>query len=235
MRHPPFFLFLLLLVPSTVIFAELHDEEMTSSKQTEACEYHSKYPNELFNLCEYKLDCEGLEFTYEGGRNVLEKDYLTQLFLQNNPWGSINTGNIIGNFDVGNVWLVGDKIHHEDKNLGIGMNMCNDITRYSYQDLILRIYEKGDHGKAVLNVEGKNITDSAVLAGEGKYEIAKRIIGKHASPKVQINEFGIPSNRIHCNDGLELFERSNNVLVCIKPQTFEKLVERGFDIKHYPS
>ena len=113
------------------------------------------------------------------------------------------------------------------------MNMCNDITRYGYQDLVLRIYEKGDDGKATLDIGGKNMTDSIVLAGEGRYEIAKRIIGKHTSPKIQPSEFGIPSNNIHCNDGLELFERNNNVLVCIKPQTFEKLVERRFDIKRY--
>ncbi len=223
-------------MPSTVIFAELSDEDTTSSNQSSACEYHSKNPNDLHNSCQYKLKCKGLEFTYSGGRSVLEEDYLTQLFLQNNEWGTINTRGQIGSFDIGNPWMIGDDNRHEDKNLSVQMNVCNDITSYSYQNLKLYIMEKGDDGKAILTEEyeqEKNAIRSTVLSGEGKYEIAQRIIDKHPSPKVQMSEFGIPPNKIQCNEGLELFERNNNVPVCLKPQTFEKLMERGFNIEHY--
>ena len=110
------------------------------------------------------------------------------------------------------------------------MNPCNDITLYSYQDLELYIYEKGNTGEALLRVV--NGTNS-ITTVEVKYEIAKRIIERHISPKVQMDEFGIKPDKVRCNDGRELFERGNVSPVCVKPQTFEKLVQRGLDIGRY--
>ncbi len=229
----PFF-FLLIILSSTVFFAEIYAEETDEEQCKYQYELTLEHPNSLTFSCLYKLDCQGLESTYKEGKSVLEEDYLTQLFLQNNPWGSINIGTVVGQFQTGNAWLIGDKSYHGGKNMAIGMNMCNDITLYNYQDLNLRIREKGDNGKATLDIENNNISNSSMLVGEGKYEIATRILGHHTSPKVQMIEFSISPNEIQCNEGLELYKRNNNnAPLCLKPQTYEKLLERGFEMSQY--
>ena len=63
--------------------------EIIPVEMAKNCEYHSENLNETYNTCYVKRFCEGLEFdNKEGAQNVLEGDYLVQLFLQNNLWAS---------------------------------------------------------------------------------------------------------------------------------------------------
>ena len=229
MKTRIFLLLLLLSIPSTMIFAELDDDKMASSQRMDKCEYFLQHPNDLHNMCMYKRSCDGLEFTNEERKTVLKEDYLTQLFLQNNPWASLLRLGAIGNFDIENPWLVGSQNYHQDRNMVVSLNACSDITSIDYQDLNLYIHEKGDDGRAMLDIGEKNAYDSIVLVGEGKYEIAKRIIGKHLPPKVQIGEFGILPNKVQCNEGLaRIFKVSGNSPACVTLQTKSELVERGW-------
>ncbi len=212
-----------------LVFAESSNEEKTSSQRMDKCEYYLQYPNDLHSMCMYKRSCEGLEFTNEDRKTVLEEDYLIQLFLQNNPWASLLRFGAIGNFDIENPWLVGSQNYNQYKNMGVSLNACSDITRISYQDLRLAILEQGNDGKALLDVEEEDIIDSVVSVGEGKYKMAKRIIGNHLSPKIQVDEFGIPPNKIQCRDGLvQVFKKSDNFPACVTHDTAKKLVERNW-------
>lgn len=223
MRHILIFLVLFLLVPSTAVFS--YHEEATSSKQTGACEYYLQHPDDLHNMCQYKRSCEGLEYDDADRKSVLEEDYLIQLFLQNNPWASLQRLGAIGNFDIENPWRVGSQNYNQDRNMVVSLNTCSDITSISYQDLSLHILGKDDGGKALLYVSGTGIHDPVQVA-EGKYEIAKRIIDKHLSPKVQVDEFGIPSNKIHCNNDLVLVQKYDGSPACVTSDTKTKLIER---------
>ena len=72
----------------------------------------------------------------------------------------------------------------------------------------------------------------------GKYNIAKTILGKHPTPKVQISVFEIQPDKIQCNEPQELYKRDNSNAddssdrgqTCLTPQTYEKLLKRGADL-----
>jgi len=61
--------------------------------------------------------------------------------------------------------------------------------------------------------------------------ISKPILDKDMiSPRMQVKQGVVPSDVI-CNDGLELvFKNSDNSPACVKPQTAEKLIQRGWTI-----
>ena len=54
---------------------------------------------------------------------------------------------------------------------------------------------------------------------------------RHPTPAIQMSEFNISLNEVHCNGELELYIRDNNTPVCLKPNTYEKLLERGFNLQ----
>ncbi|QLH06190.1 hypothetical protein [Nitrosopumilus ureiphilus] len=220
----------MVLLYSTAVFAEASEDDAKQDQCKYDYERTLTHPGSLTFSCLYRLNCEGLKVTTDDERSMLENDYLTQLFLHKNPNMSLDEALISGlSFDPASVWVIREK--RQDMiipypSFAVTFNSCADITSYDYLPS-----EKEQDEFRIRHPQTSNATENLRVFGEDKYEIAARILDQHTSPKIQINEFNIQPNEIRCNDGLDLYKHNGNIPVCVKPQTYEKLLERGFDLE----
>ena len=189
----------------------------------------SQSPDSITSSCEYRLYCEGLKVKETYHEDVLENDYLTQLFLRKNdiPLSGAREAHY-SSFDPSLAVVMGIK---QDKTLVATFNLCNDLVSYKYRDYSVHMPEARD-GHLSLYVDMHGLAKQHIEeAGQKKYEIAVHIMGQHLSPKIQVREFYVPPGEVRCNEGLELYMRGGDTPVCIKPQTYEVLLGRGLGLE----
>lgn len=108
--------------------------------------------------------------------------------------------------------------------LYVAFDSCDNIDRYVYHrtenDTISARYPVADY-----------IPDRVVLFEEDRYGVIKAIMGGHPPPPIQVSEFGMSPDEVRCNGGLGLYMRDGGLPVCIMPQTYERLLERGLELE----
>ena len=193
-----------------------------------AAQWFSLIPDSTTRSCEYRLYCEGWRTKMPSHEDVLENDYLTQLFLHKNDILLSSARTSYPNSFVPSV-VVTMEIKR-DSALTTTFNVCNDLVYYTYRDYSVHMPEAPDgHLKLFVPMPGTGKWNTEE-AGQKKYEIAVHIMERHLSPKIQVREFYIPPDEVRCNEGLGLYMRGGNTPVCIKPQTYEVLLGRGLGL-----
>ncbi len=229
--HYSFFIFLLLFVP-IMVFAEysVPTEEQTLA---ETCTLYlddlSEFPHSRNGICFAKEFCVPSEYFHwlsdSDERIILKNDYTVKQFLYKYPDISLDGlgGSIKWSRHFMSSYLIPGSTSNEGPKLGVIFDMCGNITRYSYHL---------ENSEIIARYPGNDrILKDIKTFEDDKYNVIKAIMQRHPPPAIQMSEFNISLNEVHCNNGLELYIRDNNIPVCLKPQTYEKILERGFNLQ----
>ncbi len=121
----------------------------------------------------------------------------------------------------------------------IDMVIGESETRYATDEDFMQIFEAekakrlAEYGETLDNCDNLVQLPSGpdfIINSTSQYVCNDSKIINTLSPKKQL-EFGVTPVDIICKEGLELvFKSSDNSPVCVKPETAEKLIERGWTI-----
>ncbi len=192
----------------------------------------TKYPHSRTSLCEIQQYCveESWPSHYDE-KITLENDYIVKQFLHVHKDVSFEDKviNTVTNLYSTDTWVIPDFIfyHYEGPQLIVSFDRCGYITGYSYSP---------DKPKVAWTSSYYPSSDDDNLANiktyeDDNYSVIKAIMQRHPTPAIQMSEFNISLNEIHCNGELELYIRDNDTPVCLKEQTYEKMLERGFNLQ----
>jgi hypothetical protein len=168
-----------------------------------------------------------------GNRYVTMQDSMEKenKFIANKPIVSIyekDMGTLLGkNLDI--LIHIAKKNNTDDKNseitvfnkeINVSSEKCKWIASAEWEFVL----EEGEYRKFVSVKEN----GSDYITYENSFSVISDTINNYISP---LNQFksGVPSKEIQCKIGLELiFKSSNGFPACVKPDTQEKLIERGW-------
>ncbi len=215
------------------------DDGTINYEKYPACHDHniedmSKYPDSLTVLCSYKWSCENYDYRIQHDRAALEEDYVVQQFLHKNSLSLDGISGSTTNTDLhGGVWSIprDKKIWDEQTypKLAVSFDVCSNVKQYTY-------FQSGNSPYVIkYPTDDWKHPEKVPIFEQQRYDLITTIMERHPPPKVQVSEFNILPEKIHCNEGLELYKRndSGEIPVCLKPQTYEQLLERGFDLSRY--
>ena len=192
----------------------------------------TKYPHSRTSLCEIQQYCveESWPSHYDE-KITLENDYILKQFLHVHKDVSFEdiVINTVNNPYSTDTWYIPDFIfyHYEGPQLIVSFDRCGYITEYGYspnRDEVAWI--SSDYPSS----DDHNLANIKTYEDDN-YSVIKAIMQRHPTPAIQMSEFNISLNEVHCNGELELYIRDNNTPVCLKPNTYEKLLERGFNLQ----
>ena len=232
--HYSFFLFLVIfvMISFTTVYADLYFGNDTIDYATnlgcydEYVERLATYPDAPTVICTYKVWCENYFYSSASDRAALAENYIVQQYLHKNSLSlDVAHGYPPALDDIyGGTWnLQWDGLYPL---LKISFDVCSNVEQYDY-------YESANSTHHLIrypNYEWSHPEKVLVFEKES-YDLAKLIMQRHPAPAIQMSEFNIQPNEIHCNDGLELYIRENAIPVCLKSQTYEALLERDFIIQ----
>ncbi len=232
--HYSFFIFLLLFVPA-IVFAEysVPTEEQTLA---ETCNLYlddlSEFPHSRNGICYAQEFCVPDEYfpwlTWDDEIIIMKNDYIVKQFLHKYPDASFEDSK--GVFDhfrhFTSSWIISG--HYNGSQLEVTFDKCGNITVYTYY----LDQSEGNSVRTEYPFDDHDLEDIKTYE-ENKYNVLKAIIQRHPTPAIQVSEFNISLNEVHCNEGLELYIRDNNIPVCLKPHTYETLLDLGFNL-HQP-
>ena len=223
------------MISFTTVYADLYlDDGTINYEEYPGCrDRHAedmlKYPHSVTLLCSYKYWCENYNYSRDSDRATLSKDYLVQQFLHKNSLSLDKARADTRNTDIlGGAWAL--PLDGSYPKLKVEFNVCSDIKRYTYYELPNSIYHEIEYP-----IDDWTHPEKILVFEKESYDLVKMIIQRHPPPAIQVSEFNILLNEIHCNEGLELYIRNYNIPVCLKEQTYETLLERGFNLQQVQS
>ncbi len=193
----------------------------------------TKYPHSRTSLCEIQQYCveESWPSHYDE-KITLENDYILKQFLHVHKDVSFEDKVIssINNPYTADRWAIPDFIlypYDEGPQLMVFFDKCGYITGYSYSPNIAEVaWISSDYPSS----DDDNLANIKTYEDDN-YSVIKAIMQRHPTPAIQMSEFNISLNEVHCNEGLELYMRNYNTPVCLKEHTYETLLEKGFNLQ----